>query len=35
MAGRPAVEDVLPLSPMQEGMVFHAAAQNSAWNFSC
>ncbi|KOG17255.1 non-ribosomal peptide synthetase [Streptomyces viridochromogenes] len=24
MAGRPAVEDVLPLSPMQEGMVFHA-----------
>ncbi|MGC9535806.1 amino acid adenylation domain-containing protein [Streptomyces sp. UG1] len=24
MAGRRAVEDVLPLSPMQEGMVFHA-----------
>ncbi|MGI5373424.1 amino acid adenylation domain-containing protein [Streptomyces sp. CA-251387] len=30
MAGRPAVEDVLPLSPMQEGMVFHALYDEGA-----
>ncbi|MFJ6084530.1 amino acid adenylation domain-containing protein [Streptomyces sp. NPDC092369] len=30
MAARPGVEDVLPLSPMQEGMVFHALYDDHA-----
>lgn len=30
MAARPGVEDVLPLSPMQEGMVFHALYDEQA-----